>query len=169
MTAARPRPGPRLLAASLLLGLVLSQPGHALAYLWEYGRAAIAVQSQGVHAYFPTALNLSLGLVLTIALAVASILGFGRIALGTALGFKRSRMPAPTELLAVMAIVQVNVFVFQELAEAQAGHQLIDAAWILHTLLLGVAGQLPVAIAGALALAWCSVGLEAAVGALRAG
>ncbi len=167
MTPSRPRPGPRVLAAGVLLALVLSQPGHALAYLWEYGGNAFAIQSQGVHGYFPAALNISLGLVVTLALGIIAVLGLARVAIGTALGFKRSRMPSPAELIAVMLIVQVNVFVFQELAEAQAAREFIDAGWLLHTGLLAVAGQAPVAIAGALGLAWCSVRLEAAVGALR--
>jgi hypothetical protein len=167
VTQKRPHPGRRLLAATVLLGLVLSQPGHALGYFAAYGWRSLAIQSHGVHGYFPTAIHFSVGLLVTVLLATASLLGLGRLALGSALGLKRERAASPLELIFVLAVVQFNVYFLQELTEALAAHQFLGGAWLLTTLWIGLIGQLPVALLAALLLAWCSVRLHAAITALR--
>lgn len=167
MTQTRPHPGRRLLGATILLGLVLSQPGHALGYFAAYGWRSLAIQSHGIHAYFPTAIHFSVGLLVTLLLAAAALLGLGRLAVGSALGLKRDRAASPVELIFVLVIVQFNAYFLQELTEALAAHQFVDGAWLLTALWIGLVGQLPIAILAALLLAWCSVRLRAAITALR--
>ena len=168
MIQTRPHPGRRLLASGILLGLVLSQPGHALGHFAAYGWRSLAMQSRGVHAYFPIAIHLSLGLVITLVLGAAALLGLGRLAVGSALGLKRGRTVSPFEELAfVLVVVQFNVYFFQELIEAQLAHQVVGGTWLLTTLWTGFVGQLPIAILAAGLLAWCSVRLHTALSALR--
>ena len=167
MMPRRPQASPRLLGITALLGLVLSQPGHALGYFAQYGPQSFGIQSQGAHAYFPTTINLSVGLLTTLVLAAAVVVGLGRLAVGKALGFRRGRVPSPVAIVLVLAIVQLNVFAFQEMVEAQAAGEVLDGQWLLTWLYLAAAGQLPVAIVAGLLIAWGSVRLEAAIGALR--
>ncbi len=155
------------MGATILIGLVLSQPGHALGYFALHGWRSFAIQSQGAHAYFPLAIDFSLGLLATLALLTAAALGLGRLALGSALGLKRGRAVSPIDLIVVLAIVQLNVFFFQELAEAQAVGQVTDGAWLVNCVCVAAAGQLPIAILAGLLIAWCSVGLSAALTVLR--
>ena len=163
----RSQPGRKVLGASVVLGLLLSQPGHALGYLARYGPSSFAIESQGVHAYFPSTIHLSLGLLATLALVVAGLLGFGRLALGKALGLRRTSTPSPTEIILVLLVVQVNVFAFQELAEAASGGAALNGAWLFNLALFALAGQVPVAVIAGLLIAWCSVHLEASLNGLR--
>lgn len=116
----RARPSRRLIAGALLLGLLMSQPGHALGYLVIHGSRSLVTQFQGAHAYFPAALHLSLELLITLGLLVASMLAVGRLALGRAFGLERGAAVDSRDLVLVLAGVQLNVFAFQELAEALA-------------------------------------------------
>jgi hypothetical protein len=161
------RPGRKLLAGALLLGLLLSQPGHALGYLVEYGSRSFALQSQGVHAYFPTAIHLSFELLATIGVVAGAVLGLGRLAVGRALGLESERRLRAIDLILVLAIVQVNAFFFQEVTETLAAHAALDTQWLLATLVGAATGQLPIAIAAGLLLSYCAVRLRVAIQALR--
>ncbi len=167
MASSGRQPSSKLLAGALLLGLLLSQPGHALGYLVEYGSRSFALESQGVHAYFPTAINLSFELLATIGVVTGAVLGLGRLAVGKALGLESERRVRAVDLILVLAIVQVNAFMFQELTETLAAHAALDTQWLLATLVGAVCGQLPVAVAAGLLLSYCAVRLRVAIQALR--
>lgn len=155
------------MATAVLLGVLLSQPGHALGYVVLFGSRSFAMQSHGAHAYFPTTFHLSFELLTTVALAVAAILGLGRLALGRSLGLQAGPCADPRDLILVLGAVQLNVFAFQELTEVLAAGLSADTHWLAMTALGAIAGQLPVAVVGGLLLAWCSTRLRVALDALR--
>lgn len=70
-------------------------------------------------------------------------------------------------LLIAATVVQMQVYVIQETAEALAGGLHLDAAWLLSMLGWGLAGQLPVACLAALCLPWLSIRFDLAMAGLR--
>jgi hypothetical protein len=144
----------------VLLGAAGSQAGHLLAYEMRYRAAAAAMQSQGAHAYFPATVQVLGGCVGSAGLAALLVIGAARL-LGRG-GSPRRR--SPMEFLPLLFVLQLGFFAGQETAEAlAAGAATPDAASLI---LWGAAGQLPAALAGALALAWLGTRVEAAVTSL---
>jgi hypothetical protein len=146
-------------------GVVLSQLGHLLVYQLQFGASAYAVQSTGVHAYFPVFAKTGLGLGAGALLASLLVIGAARIA---AAGRGRNSIaggPSYLSLLGALFTVQLVFFAVQETAEATAAGTAVATA--PHLLLLGSVGQLPVALLAALALKWLLVQFDSAVTELR--
>ncbi|MFI5091291.1 MAG: hypothetical protein ACHP7P_14675 [Terriglobales bacterium] len=158
------RPPIRLLGL-LAFGALLAQAGHLIAFQLEFGSAAQAVQSQGAHAYFPGFAKTSLGLVAAALLASLLLIGIARFVPGRPV-VVTSRAPSYISLLAVLFTVQLVSFMAQETIESLAAGGAVPSA--LNLILLGSAGQLPVAAFAALALKWLAVRVDAAVLTLRA-
>lgn len=155
------------LSVAVLLGLVLSQPGHVLAYVAHYGLPGFMRSFGGIHAYLPVLLQLTtggLGLALLLGLLV---LGVGRLALGRALGRRAEPGLSLLHLFLVAGAVQVDVYVIQETVEAMLGGSLLDGRVVVSMLLWGVAGQLPLALLAAFAVRWLWVRLRQTVEAVR--
>ncbi|MGA7912606.1 MAG: hypothetical protein WB682_11180 [Candidatus Dormiibacterota bacterium] len=158
------RPPIRLLGL-LAFGALLAQAGHLIAYQLEFGATAQAVQSQGAHAYFPGFAKTSLGLVAAALLASLLLIGIARFVPGRPV-VVTSRAPSYISLLAVLFTVQLVSFMAQETIESLAAGDAVPSA--LNLILLGSAGQLPVAAFAALALKWLAVRVDAALLTLRA-
>src|SRR2546421_155814 len=77
----------RALASVLGVGIVGSQAGHVLAYGLRFGDTAQAIQSSGVHAYFPALAKTAVGAAALAARRVAS-------RPGSAPGGLSTRLPA---------------------------------------------------------------------------
>ena len=157
----------RYLLCAAALAVPLSEGGHILAYLARYGGQGLRIQSEGTHAYLPGLLQLTGGVVGLLLLAVLVVLGLGRIAFSRGAGLARSRTVPLGDLLVTTAIVQFDVYLAQEIAEVLASHQALTFSLLFTITACGLAGQLPVAVLGALALTWISGRLETAVARLR--
>jgi hypothetical protein len=162
-----PRTPARYLFAAALLGLLLSQPGHALTYLLRYGNQGLALQTQGVHGYFPTLMRLSWVLVGLLVVTSLFVISAGRLALGSALARRRLPGVGPGGLFLVLAIVQLNVYFAQEALEARAVGHALDLPGYLGILGWGLLGQLPLGGLAAFSLSWLSSPLETAIAVLR--
>jgi hypothetical protein len=145
-------------------GIVLSQLGHLFVYQLQFGSAALAVQSTGAHAYFPTLVKTSLGLGAAAVLASLMLICAARLITG-ARGRAIAGGPSYMRLLGALFTIQLVFFALQETAEAMAAGAAVATAPQL--LLIGSVGQLPVALLGALALKWLLVRFEAAVAEIR--
>jgi hypothetical protein len=151
-------------AALVGFGALLSQLGHLVVYQVQFGSSAQAVQSTGAHTYFPTLLKTSLGLGAAAVLASLLLIGVARFSTG-ARGHAISIGPSYMSVLGVLFTIQLVFFSLQETAESLAAGTAVATA--PHLLLMGSAGQLPVAILGALALKWLLVRFESAVIEIR--
>jgi hypothetical protein len=151
-------------AALVGFGALLSQLGHLVVYQLQYGSAAPSLQSTGAHAYFPTLVKTSFGLVAAAVLASLLVIGAARLAAG---GRVRAVAGAPSyvSLLGALFTIQLVIFGLQETVEALAAGATVATA--PHLLLMGSAGQLPVALLAALALKWLLVRFESAITELR--
>jgi hypothetical protein len=157
----------RYLLLSALLGIPLSELGHTLAYLARYGRRGLLFQTEGVHAYFPSVLQLSAGLV-GLGLVVSLLLvGLGRLVLGKGVGRRQAGGQSFLDLFIVGAAVQIQIYLIQEVLEVLAAHQVLSFGLLFSIAGWGLAGQLPVAMLAALALSRLSIRMEAAVESLR--
>src|SRR2546430_16962262 len=67
----------RALASVLGVGIVGSQAGHVLAYGLRFGDTAPAIQSSGVHAYFPALAKNAVGAAAMALIAALFVIGFG--------------------------------------------------------------------------------------------
>ena len=150
--------------ALLGFGVVLSQLGHLLVYQLQFGSSAQTIQSTGAHAYFPTLVKTSAGLLAAVLLTSLLVIGASRILARGSLASTASS-PSFVRLLALLFTVQMASFGIQETLESLAANMAVASA--PHILLLGAVGQLPVAILGALALKWLLVRFESAVTAIR--
>jgi hypothetical protein len=148
----------------LAFGAFLAQAGHLIAYQLEFGAAAQTVQSQGAHAYFPGFAKTSLGIVAALVLGGLLLIGLARLIPGRPV-VVTSRGPSYLSLLAILFTVQLACFMAQETIESLVAGEAVPSAFNL--ILLGSAGQLPVAILAALALKWLAFRVDAAVLALR--
>jgi hypothetical protein len=162
-----PRTPARYLFLAAILGLLLSQPGHALTYLLRYGVHGLALQTQGVHGYFPTVMKLSWVLIGLLAVVGLLILSAGRLALGHALARQRLAGVGPGRLFLVLAVVQLNFYFAQEALEAGAVGRSLDLQGYFGILGWGLLGQLPLAILAAFSLSWLSSPLQTAIAVLR--
>lgn len=139
----------RVAGVVLGLGLVGSQAGHLLAYSLRFGATAQQIQSSGAHAYFPSLVKTGLGAVALAFLGVLFVIGFARLLGGR---IESGSAPSFIRLLAMLYTIQFLCFGVQETAEALlSGTQ---AASATDLVLWGTAGQLPVALVGAVALRW---------------
>ena len=154
--------GKRLAWLLPALGLVGSQAGHLIAYQVRFGSAAQQVQSTGAHAYFPTAAKTGLGVAALALLAALFVVGASRVLTGRRI--EPDSAPSLTRLLAGLYTIQLACFAAQETIEALAGGA--HAASAPELLLLGTAGQLPVALVSALALRWLLARLRPALAAM---
>lgn len=142
----------------LALGLLASQAGHLVAYQIRYGPAAERLQSAGAHAYFPALVKTGIGLAATFVLLALFAIGLARVIASR----KLDPAPAPSflRLMAMLFCLQLTCFMVQETLEMAMGAPAITAPALL---LWGTAGQLPVALLGALALRWLAVRVGPAV------
>jgi hypothetical protein len=157
------RPPIRLLGV-LALGALLAQAGHLIAYQLEFGAAAQAVQSHGAHAYFPGFAKTGLGLLATALLGSLLLIGVARLLPGRPV-VVTSRGPSYISLLAILFALQLACFAAQETIESLAAGE--AAPSVINLIFLGSAGQLPVAILGALALKWLAIQVAAALVTVR--
>jgi hypothetical protein len=161
-----PQRAARFLLAAFLLGLLLSQPGHAVAYFLQYGPRSLALETHGVHSYFPSVLGLSAAFIGAGAVGALLLLALARLLVGRALALRRGRGVSFLALFAVLALVQVDVYVGQEALEAGAVGEHFSALTMLGILGWGLLGQVPLAALAATALYWLSSPLRAALQAL---
>lgn len=147
------------------LGALLSQAGHLVVYQLRYGTAAQAVQSTGVHAYFPIVAKTSLGLAASVVVGALLIIGLSRFVASRATAVAAGG-PSYITLLASLFTIQVAFFGVQETTESLLAG--MTAASAPQLLLLGAIGQLPVAALAAVALKWLFVRFEAALQLFRA-
>ena len=145
-------------------GVLLSQLGHLLVYELQFGSAAGAVQSTGTHAYFPALVKTGLGLGAAAVLASLLLICSVRFITGPR-GHVIAGGPSYVRVLGALFTIQLVSFALQESAESTAAGTALATA--PHLLLMGSAGQLPVAILGALALKWLLVRVESAVTQIR--
>lgn len=153
------------LVGLLGLGALLAQAGHLLVYQIQFGAAAQAVQSQGAHSYFPALAKTSLGLVAAALLGCLVIVAAARFLPGGRPAIVTSTGPPYIRVLAALFTIQIAFFTAQETIESVITGSAVPSA--LNLVLLGSAGQLPVALLAALALKWLSVHVEAALVAVR--
>jgi hypothetical protein len=157
----------RYLSCAVLISAVLAELGHQLGFIERYGTLGIALETVGVHQYFPTlmsAVGAGLG---GATLAILLTLSLGRLALGGALGRTRHLTVPVRRLLPVLLALQLAVYLTQETSEALASGHLVTMQWLIATLAWGLAGQAPVALLAALALSWLSARLDRAIAAIR--
>ena len=142
------------------LGVVGAQAGHLLAYQLRFGSAAEQVQATGAHAYFPALAKTALGLAALALIGALLVVAVARVA---ARGRTARRVSGPSFIgvLAALFTIQLSWFMVQELVEALIAGVPPAGAELL--LLWGMAGQLPVAFAGAAVLVWLGERVEAAV------
>ena len=146
-----------------LVAVVGSQAGHVLAYAIRFGGNSIQMQGAGTHAYFPTVAKTGIGIAAMAVLVTMLVIGAARL-----VGRHRldtQTMPSLLRLLAVLFTLQVACFAAQETAEAMLAGGRFASAPVL--LLWAAAGQLPVALLGALALRWLGARFTPALATLR--
>jgi hypothetical protein len=158
------RPPVRLLGL-LAFAALLAQAGHLIAYQLEFGAAAQTVQSQGAHSYFPGFAKTGLAFIAAALLGSLLIIGIAKLLPGRAV-VVTSRGPSYMRLLSALFTIQLVCFIAQETIESLAAGAAVPSG--LSLILLGSAGQLPVAVIAALALKWLAVRVDAAVLTLRA-
>jgi len=151
--------------AVLGIGIAGAQAGHLLAYELRFGVAAPALQSTGAHAYFPALAKTGVGLAALALLSSLLVVAAARIVAGRRV--QPGTSPSFVRQLAVLYTIQLACFAGQETAEALLGGTRASSAPLL--ILWGTAGQLPVAVAAALALRWLDLRLEPALAVLRLG
>lgn len=132
------------------VALAGAQAGHLLAYRLRFGANALTIQSAGAHAYFPAFVKTALGVSALVALAALVLVAAARL-LAQGRAVRRSG-PSYLNLVASLFTLQLAWFAGQEVAEALASGLPPDSA--SNLLLWGMVGQLPVAVAGAVALRW---------------
>lgn len=139
-------------AGILSLAILESQAGHLLAYELRFGSAAPQLQSTAVHAYFPLVAKTALGGAAMALIAAILVIGVARFATGRRV--QAESAPPFVRLLAVVYTLQLSVFVAQETLEGGFNSEIV---------LWGFLGQLPVALAVAVALRWLLARLEPAL------
>jgi hypothetical protein len=142
-----------------------SQAGHLLVYEVRFGAAAQQVQASGAHAYFPTLAKTGLGVFAAVAIAGVFMVALARLLSGRPLAQDRS-MPSFLRLTAAMFTIQLAVFAGQEVIESAAAGAVQPSLLVL--LFWGTLGQLPIAMAAALALRWLMARLGSAITHIQA-
>ena len=144
----------------LAIGLAGSQAGHLVTYQFRFGDAAIHLERAGAHAYFLPAATWLAGAIAAAGLAALLLIAWGRLVAGRRLGLRRVAGWPVLDVLPLLFVLQLTVYAGQESIEALAAGTQQPA--VLDLLLWGALGQLPVAGAAAVALAWISTRLEGA-------
>lgn len=150
-------------AAVVGLGVAGAQAGHLLAYQLQFGAAAEQIQATGAHAYFPALAKTVFGVAALALIGALLVVAAARVA---ARGRTARRVSGPSFIgvLAALFTIQLSWFMVQELVEALIAGVPPAGADLL--LLWGMAGQLPVALAGAAVLVWLGERVEAAISEL---
>ena len=154
----------RKLASVLAVAVVGSQAGHVLAYMLRFGDTASAIQSSGVHGYFPALAKTAVGAVAMALIAALFCIGLARVVAGRRI--EKQSAPPLISLLAALYTIQLALFAAQETAEALSTGAPASSVAVL--LLWGTVGQLPVAVVGAIALRWLLARLGPALARLEA-
>jgi hypothetical protein len=141
-----------------------SQAGHLVAYQARFGGSALALERTGAHAYFLPAATGLVGTAAALGLASLLLIGWARLFAGRRLGFATRPGWRVLDALPLLFALQLAIYAGQESVESLAAG--VPPAPALELLLWGALGQLPVACAGALALAWISSRLEGALEAV---
>jgi hypothetical protein len=155
----------RLAGFVLGAGVLGAQAGHLLAYELRFGAAAQQLESTGAHAYFPALAKTGLGLAAFAILAGVFVVAAARMVAGRRI--EPGSAPAVVRLLALVYTIQLACFTGQETIEALLGGGPATSAAAL--LMWGAVGQLPVAVAGSLAIRWLLVRVGPALAELRLG
>lgn len=113
------------------------------------------MQSSGSHAYFPLLAKTFLGAAAMALIASMVLVGFARIASGRKI--ERASVSSLLRLLAVLYTLQLAIFIAQEALE---GSRVGDV------FLWGLVGQLPVALAAAVAVRWLFASLAPALASI---
>jgi hypothetical protein len=145
-------------------GALAAQAGHLIVYQLEFGSASFAVQSQGVHAYFPLLVKTGFGIGAATLIGALLLIAVARLVSGSPL---RRAVDSPPYFLLLSSLftIQITFFVLQETIESVAAGEVPASA--VHLILLGSIGQLPVAALSALALKWLVTRFETALIALQ--
>lgn len=160
------RNGPGRAVALIGLGVAASQLGHLVVYQLRFGSRAAAVESQGAHAYFPTAIA-GVGTAAAAALLGAFlVLGAARIVARAPLTAKRVAGWRVVDILPLLFCLQLAIFIGQETLETVLSGSPPPEVGTL--IMWGCVGQLPAALLAAVALSWLSARFESAVAILRA-
>lgn len=161
----RVRMDPRVVLA-VLTTVSASQLGHLISYFVRFGSGALAAQSTGVHAYYPSVGVVAGGLGgATILFALAAI-ALARLIAGRAAGLRVTSGRRIWELFAALFAIQLAMYACQETLESILGNAPVTGA--LDLILLGSIGQLPAAFIAAVAISWISKRFGGAVAILRA-
>ena len=161
----RMRADPRVVLA-VLTAVSASQLGHLISYFVRFGSGALAAQSTGVHAYYP-----SVGVVVgglggaAIVFALAAI-ALARVIASRAVGLRVTSGWRIWEVFAALFTIQIVIYAGQETLESILGNAPVAGA--LDLILLGSIGQLPAALIAAVAISWISTRFGGAVAVLRA-
>jgi hypothetical protein len=134
-----------------MAGGLFAELGHSLAYALR--RPADVLPTDPAHAYFRLALESALTALAAGLLVCLLLLGLARLLRGRV---PRSSPGSFALLFTCLLAVQMVVFLVQEGVES-------GVAPGIGTIALGLVGQQPVALAGALALRWLSARVPAAV------
>ena len=150
--------------AVAVIGLALagSQAGHLLAYWLRFRQLAETMQSSGMHAYFPALVKLSLGAAAVALVMTLLMIGVARAVRAGARGRPQTG-PSFLVLLACLFTAQLAAYMAQEMIEAAVAGVAADTT---VSLLWGIVGQLPLALAGAVALRWLWTRVEDAAAVL---
>lgn len=148
-----------------LVALAGSQVGHLLAYQLWLGPRAGALESHGAHTLFPVLVGAAAAGLGATLLTSLLVIGAARLLRGS--GLRRSAGRPLLQTFALAFTIQLAVFLVQELVETWVAG--VTPPSIAQILLWGIAGQLPVAGAAALALNWISSRIDGALAVLRSG
>ena len=154
--------GFRLRSVAVLLAVLAgSQLGHAIVYYARFGLDAGALQSTGVHSYFPAlagGLSAALGvLLMSSLLAVAAARAMEPVPPGC----RRRTTLRFFDLLPALFAAQLLVFACQETIEGLAGGG-GHLPSMVELLFWGALGQLPASALAAATVAWLLTRLERA-------
>src|SRR6202051_202059 len=160
----RLRADPRVVLA-VFTTVSASQLGHLITYFVRFGSGALAAQSTGVHAYYPSIGVLAGGLGGTTVLFALAAIALARLIAGRAAGLRVTSGWRIWELFAALFTIQLAIYAGQETMESILAHAPVAGA--LDLILLGSIGQLPAALIAAVAISWISKRFTGAVAVLR--
>lgn len=138
-----------------------------LSYLARYGQQGLLAQTQGVHAYFPSILRLSLGIAGGALLITWLMIAGGRLLLGKSLGLRATGRVPVVNFFLVLVSCQLVMYIVQEMAETVTAHAPLTFSAVGLIAAWGVIAQVPIALAAAVALSWISVRLELVIAGMR--
>jgi hypothetical protein len=149
------------------VALFASQLGHLAAYRLRFGARGTQLGTTGVHGYVPGVTAVAGAAVGGALIASLLLIAISRLLAGRAAGMRARRRVGLVDLLALLFVLQLGCFAIQEMVESLVSGAVIPDA--LSLLLWGSAGQLPVAVFGALILSWLTARFETALRSLVEG